>query len=109
MTGKEYLCQIKKINTQIRNKNYELKELGESKLPMGPTLDCISKLDIEKRKIIKTIEKLPEAEYDVLHKVYVQYLTLQEVAAARDISYSLAATIHGRALKRLENIINPTE
>jgi DNA-directed RNA polymerase specialized sigma subunit len=109
MSGKEYCSQIKKINTQIKNKNFELKELRESGLPLGPTLEAISKLDFEKRKIIRTIEKLPEAEYDVLHKVYVQHLTLQEVAAERDISYSLAATIHGRALKRLENIINESK
>ena len=106
MTAKEYLSQIKKINTQMRNKSFELKELKECGLPIGPVLETMSKLDIEKRKIIRTIERLPEAEYDVLHKVYVQYLTLQEVAADRDISYSLAATIHGRALKRLENLIN---
>lgn len=106
MTAKEYLSQIKKINTQIRNKKYELKELQESGLNVRPVLEIMSKLDIEKRKIIGTIERLPEAEYDVLHKVYVQYLTLQEVAADRDISYSLAATIHGRALKRLESLIN---
>lgn len=106
MTAKEYLSQIRKINTQIQNKKYELKELQESGLPIGPVLETMSKLDIEKRKIINTIERLPEAEYDVLHKVYVQYRTLHEVAAGRDISYSLAATIHGRALKRLENLIN---
>ena len=109
MTGKEYLWQIKKINTQINNKNFELKELKASGLPAGQTLDAIARLDREKRAIINTIERLPEAEYDVLHKVYVQHLSLQEVAAARDISYSLAASIHGRALKRVENIINSTE
>ena len=109
MTGKEYLSQIKKINTQMKNKSYELKELQRSGLPLGPLLEAISKLDIEKRKIIRTIERLPEAEYDVLHMVYVQYLTLQEVASERGISYSLAATIHGRALKKVENIINDAD
>lgn len=106
MTAKEYLKQIKKINTQIKNKTYELNELSESKLPCGATINEISKLDIEKREIIRTIERLPEAEYDVLHKVYVQDKTLYEVAADRGISYSLTATIHGRALKRLEDIMN---
>lgn len=106
MNGKEYLLQIKKINTQIRNKSFELKELKECGLNIGPILETISRLDIEKQNIIKTIERLPEAEYDVLHKIYVQHLTLQEVADDRDISYSLAATIHGRALKRLESYIN---
>jgi DNA-directed RNA polymerase specialized sigma subunit len=106
MTGKEYLKQLKKIDTQLKNKAFELKQLKELGLSLGQTLEDTTKLEVERAKIIKTIERLPEAEYDVLHKVYVQGETLQEVAADRNISYSLVATIHGRGLKRLENIIN---
>ena len=107
MNAKDYLKQIKKIDTQIKNKSVEAKNLKE----ISPTLTGAVFVEIERLYntrvgIIRTIEQLPEAEYDVLHKVYVQYETLQEVAAERDISYSLAATIHGRALKRLENLIN---
>lgn len=106
MSAKDYLKQIKKIDTQLKNKSFEVKRLKEFGLAVGQTFDDMQKLEIERAKIIRTIERLPEAEYDVLHKVYVQYETLQEVAADRGISYSLAATIHGRALKRLEEIIN---
>ena len=56
----------------------------------------------KKKEIIKVIEQLPEAEYDVLHKIYVQYKTLYEVADERHIAYSWATTLHGRALKTLE-------
>ena len=106
MSGKEYLQQVKKIDTQLKNKSFEIKRLKELGMNIGRVLDDMVTLDNERAQIIKTIEKLPEAEYDVLFKVYVQYETLQEVAADRKISYSLVATIHGRALKRLENIIN---
>lgn len=107
MTAKEYLKQIKKIDTQIKNKSVEAQHLEKiSAAISGRAFAEIEHLYLERAAIIEKIEKLPEAEYDVLHKVYVQYETLQEVAADRNISYSLAATIHGRALKRLENIIN---
>ncbi len=106
MSAREYLKQIKKIDTQLENKSFELKRIKGLELSTESVLEDIAKLQIERAQIIKTIERLPEAEYDVLHKVYVQYETLYEVAAQRNISYSLATTIHGRALKRLESIIS---
>lgn len=110
MTAKEYLKQIKKIDTQMRNKGVEAKQLnGINTSLAGSVCMEIERLYRERASIIKTIELLPEAEYDVLHKVYVQYATLQEVATDRGISYSLTATIHGRALKRLQDLINSKE
>ena len=106
MTAKEYLQQIKKIDTQLKNKAFEEKQLKELGLSIGQVLEEKTKLQTKRAEIIKTIEQLPEAEYDVLHKIYVQSETLYEVAADRKISYSLATTIHGRALKRLESFVN---
>lgn len=104
MTAKDYVRQIKKIDTTIANKLVELKQ---TKIALSTKMieEDIHKLFIEKQQIIKTIEELPEPEYDVLHKVYVQNETLQEVAAQRNISYSLATTLHGRALKILDEIL----
>lgn len=137
MTAKEYLEQIKKLDTLINNK------LAESKQWLDLALNITSKTDGErvqssgdkqtmanaiekcvdierevsalvdeyiskKKEIIKTIEQLPEAEYDVLHKIYVQYKTLYEVADERDIAYSWATSIHGRALKSLDEILKNT-
>ena len=109
MSGKEYLQQIKKIDTMIRNKSYEVKRLKELGLTVGSVIEDMSELEIERAKIIKTIEQLPEAEYDVLHKVYVQYETLQEVASDRKESRRTVDGIHGSALRRLESIINADE
>ena len=106
MIAKELLKRIKKIDSQMRNKAVELSQTKANGLPVGDLTSCIESLYKERCEIIRTIEELPEAEYDVLHKVYVQGRTLYEVAADRKISYSLATTIHGRALKHLDSLIN---
>ena len=104
MTAKEYLKEIKKIDTQIRNKNAELKLLHGAE--MATVKAQIDELREKQRQIIKTIEQLPEAEYDVLHRVYIQGETLYEAAAGRNIGYSSITHIHGNALKRLNKIIH---
>lgn len=65
----------------------------------------IKELYAEMDAIIAIIDGLPEAESDILHKVYVQYMTLKEVAAMRHESYSTVATNHGIALKMVSNIM----
>ena len=106
MKAKEYLSQIKKLDTQIKNKTFEknqIEALGEN---TGAIKEEIEGLRRKKRKVIADMEKLNEAEYDVLHKHYVQGKTLKEIAALRDSSYSLITTIHGAALQKIEKIIN---
>ena len=63
----------------------------------------------KKREIISVIEQLPPTEYDLLHKVYVQYKFLQDVATERGKSYGWAATVHGVALKHVQEILNANE
>ena len=69
--------------------------------------DLYGILDLVKKRdaIIKNIEKLNITEYDVLHKMYVQNMDLNEVAEVSDKSYSWAASTHGRALKSLQKIL----
>lgn len=64
-------------------------------------LDLIKKRDA----IIKNIEKLNITEYDVLHKIYIQNMDLNEVAEECDKSYSWVTSTHGRALKNLQKIL----
>ena len=66
----------------------------------------IDKLIDTRKNIIETIELLEAEKYDLLHKVYVQGFTLDEVAAMYDFSYSWATTLHGRALKDVERILD---
>ena len=67
--------------------------------------ECIDRLVDEKCEVIRVIEQLNTIEYDLLHKVYIQYLDLAEVADMYGKSYSWATTIHGRALKNVQNIL----
>ncbi len=134
MTAKEFLKQLKKIDTLISNKMAERQQWFDLATNMTPsqngervkssgdqnkiaTAMCnyidlerqineyIDELVEKRREVITTIEQLPEAEYDVLHKVYVQYKTLYEVADERERTYSWVTTVHGRALKHLDNIL----
>ena len=104
--AKEYLRRIKKIDTQLKNKNIELKQAQEVDADVSEIREAKKRLEREKSLIISSIESLPEAEYDVLHRVYVQGETLYEVASDMQKSYSYATKRHGWALQALERIIN---
>lgn len=66
----------------------------------------IDELIATKKDIISVIEQLEAVEYDLLHKVYVQRLTLYDAAAACNKSWSWAKTTHGIALKHVRDILN---
>ena len=66
----------------------------------------------KKREIIAIITRLSETNetyYDVLHKIYVQYCTLDEVADMYKNSRNWADQTHGRALKMIQRIIDNNE
>lgn len=154
MTAKEYVSQIKKLDTLIKNKSIE-KEIkkqeqidialsigagGESVIVLnsrgkeelhkmervqsssngeklanavneGVDIERrydaeIARLEAKRQSIIDDIEKLPEAEYDVLHLIYVQHLNFDEAAEKRKISRRTVASIHGMALINLEKVSN---
>lgn len=65
-----------------------------------------------KREIIATVTKLSETNetyYDVLHKIYVQYCTLDEVADMYKKSRNWADQTHGRALNVVQRFIEERE
>ena len=66
----------------------------------------IKELYAEMDALIAIIDGLPEEYSDILHKVYVQYMSLKEVAAIRHESYSTVATNHGRALKMVSEVLS---
>jgi DNA-directed RNA polymerase specialized sigma subunit len=66
----------------------------------------IDKLVDAKKDVISVIEQLNATEYDVIHKIYVQYLTFDEVAYACKHSRSWATTIHGMALKHIQELLD---
>ena len=70
---------------------------------------CIDSLVSKKRDVISVIEQLDVTEYDILHKVYVQYLSLYDVAEIYDKSYSWVTSVHGNALKNVREILDARE
>lgn len=63
-----------------------------------------------KRDVIATIEQLNSpTEYNILHKRYIQFLSLQEIADCYGKEYSWITTTHGRALKNVQKILDRRE
>ena len=105
MTAKEYVQQVKKIETLIKNQKLEIKQAERLSINTSYLQNSIKQLEKTRQEIISNIERLTEPEYDVLHRVYVQGQTFYEVASERDITYRCVTSIHGRALKRLETFL----
>lgn len=135
MDAKTFLRQLKKLDYMITNKIIEKEQWitmatgttaqmgGERVQSSGSQqkmADAVSKyVDMEKeidqaidilvdtrQDVINVIEKLSASEYDLLHKIYVQYNTLYEAAEMSGKSYTWATTVHGRALKNVQKILD---
>lgn len=138
MNAKKFLMQLKKWELMIRNKliekerwksiamNTTAKMGGErvqssgSQQKMADAVDkyvdmeteinrCIDSLIDARNDVISVIEKLNATEYDLLHKIYVQYIPLYEIPDILDKSYSWVTTVHGRALKNVQKILDDRE
>lgn len=135
MNAKTYLQQVEKINAIIQNKLIEKEQWmsmatstttssdGErvqssgSQQKMADAVIRMVEMEEEidryidilvdtKQDVIRTIEMLPVIEYDLLHKVYIQFKSIDEAAEMMGKSYSWATTVHGRALKHVNDILN---
>ena len=135
MDAKIFLQQLKKLDYMITNKIIEKEqwmtiatgttaqmggERVQSSSSQQKMADAVGKyIDMEKeidriidmlvdtrQDVINVIEKLNATEYDLIHKIYVQYLTLDDVAELYEKSYSWVTTVHGRALKNVQKILD---
>jgi DNA-directed RNA polymerase specialized sigma subunit len=132
--ARSYLNQVKKLDLQIKNKLIERQQWRDIALgitvsmegervqssssqqkmadAVGRCVDMESEIDSlvdklidTKREVIRTIEQIDSpTQYNVLHMIYIQDKTLQEVADEYNMSYDWAATTHGRALKNVSAI-----
>lgn len=138
MKAKDFLKQLKKLDKMIDNKMIEKQQWvaiatgttsfsdgdrvqssgSQQKMAdaVGKYIDieaeidqCIDRLIDIKKDVISVIEQLNATEYDVLHKVYVQYQTFDEVAVLYGKTYSWTTTVHGRALKNVQRILDQRE
>lgn len=131
MTAEQYLERVKKIDALIENKLKDYKRwvvaaegLGGfsvservrssgnlQKMP-GAIANYIEieqeieALKQERRAIIKTLERLPPTEYKLLHKSFIQELTLYEIADYFGKSYDWAKKKKRAALDMLQEIID---
>lgn len=135
MNAKEFLKQPKKLDLMIKNKQIEIEQWkaiatgttaqmnGErvqssgSQQKMADAIDkyvdieaeiseCINAMIRKKMDVISVIEQLNPVQYDVLHKIYVQYYTYSQVADSYGKREGWVATIHGRALLNVQKILD---
>jgi hypothetical protein len=67
----------------------------------------VDKLVDTKKEVVATIEQLESpTEYDVLHRRYIQFQSLQDVADHYKKDYGWATTVHGRALKNVQKLLD---
>lgn len=131
MSAEEYLDHIKKIDSMIKNKLRDharwlevadglggaaLGERVQSSRNLHRGSDAIDTyIDLEReinalkqkrQHIINTIERLPNVEYEVIYKLYVETYTLKEVAYHFGKSYDWVKRHKHNALELLQNILD---
>lgn len=135
MNAEEFLLQVEKIDTIIKNKLIEKEQwldIAQSISPPGfdekvqssPNPDRMTNaiykvIDIEneidayidtlyetKKDVLSVIESLKISEYELLHYVYIQYHTLKEAEKALYRSYSWVKTNHRIALQSVQEILD---
>ena len=130
MDARSYLEQVQKIDKMIENKMIEKEQwetiatgtagqaagervqtsVNRSKMSdavikaIGIEKD-IERLTKKRRQIMDVIESLDMEEYDLIHKVYVQGLSLWEAAELYGKSYQRVTAIHRSSLKNVQRLI----
>lgn len=135
MKAKEYLQQVKKIDTLIENKLIEKdqwfaiatsstvssgdgdrvqssgsqQKMADAVCKMieiqGQIDRLIDKFIDTKQDVINTIEHLPADEYDVLHKMYIQGMTMNDVSEAKHKSREWVRQTHGRGISKIQKLL----
>ena len=135
MNAEEFLLQVEKIDTIIKNKLIEKEQWLEvaqnisspgfgEKVQSSPNssrmANAIEKVcDIEneidtyidllyetKKDVLSVIESLKTSEYLLLHNIYIQFRSYKESAEVLSRSYSWVTTTHSAALKNVQSILD---
>ena len=81
--------------------------VGECEEAEEQVLGAVRNLRTVMADVTGTIESMDNAtEYDVLHQIYIQSKSLQDVADDYGNDYTWATTTHGRALKSVQAILD---
>lgn len=132
--AKDFLEEYRKLDEMIENKMYEVKRWIDIATNICPNYEgekvqssgskqkmsdaVIKAIEMEqeinrtidelidlKQDIISVLEQLPPLEYGLLHRIYIQYKSLAEASYDLDKSESWGSTVHGRALFRVQRIL----
>ena len=136
--AQHYLSQVELIDSIINNKLIEQRQWREVALGITANMggervqscgspskmaDAVEKcVDMEreidgyidrlidtKRDVIQTLEQLSNPTfYNLLHKRYIQFKSLAEIADSYGKEYGWATTTHGRALAEVQKILDAT-
>lgn len=134
--AQQYLAQVEKIETIIKNKLIEQRQWKDIALGITANMggervqssgsrskmaDAIEKcVDVEaeinelidrlidtKKEVIQTIEQLDNPTfYNILHHRYIQYKPLWKIAEDYDKDYGWIKTNHGRAVAEVQKIMD---
>lgn len=129
--AEQYLDRIKKIDSMIKNKlrDYDRwvevaeglggtatgdrvqasRNLHRGSDAIGNYIDIeaeICSLKRERQGIIKTIEQLPSAEYELIYKLYVEDYTMKEIAYQKGKSYGWVKLKKKSALQLVQALID---
>ena len=67
----------------------------------------VERLIAEKKQVVRTIEALNSpTEYRILHMRYIQYISLADIAERLNKEYTWVTTVHGRAVKHIQDILS---
>ena len=58
-----------------------------------------------KAQVVKSLEKLPDKEYAVLHRYYIRYMTLEQIAEDMGYSVRQIMRIKKKSLQNLEDVL----
>ena len=135
MKASAFLEQVETIETLIKNKLIErqqwedlahsitaqmggerVQSSGSKSKMADAVIRCVAEeeeidrlvelLTVKKREIVSVIEQLKVVQYDVLHMKYIQKMSYYDIADAKGHDYNWATTVHGRALKNVQNILD---
>ncbi len=139
MKAKDFLKSYRKLDEMIENKMYEAKRWEDIALNISPRYggekvqssgsqqkmaDAVVKIieienEINERidqlidlsnYITSVIEQLSPMQYGLLHRVYIQYMSIKEAAWDLDKrSESWGRRTHGRALAKVQKILDKSE
>lgn len=136
MDAKTYLSSVKKLDLQIKNKLIEKQQWKEIALGITANMDgervqssgakdkmasavekcvdmeqeidaLIDRLIDTKKEVVAVIESLDNPYYyDLLHRIYIQFMSFEEIADHYNRDYTTITTAHGRALKCVQALLD---